>query len=307
MRAGWRLLLFCLIAGMLGALLSGGATLIGRATGRYTLDILDYAATVLAILGAMFAMGFFEGRPVWSYGFAAPNAGRNLAAGLTAGIASLSALMGLLVALGYYRPGPALLHGSDAMLWALYWAILFLGVGLSEEGIMRSYPLFSLSQGIGFWPAAILLSVLFGAGHLGNRGEEWIGIANAVIAGLVLAYSVRWTGSLWWAIGYHMMWDWGQSYFYGVADSGNMAHHHLLSFQPAGAGWLSGGSVGPEGSVLATATLLLLAVVVRVTTPRWENPDLGPRRAQVALADDSIDSASAKNESEPPMNADERR
>jgi membrane protease YdiL (CAAX protease family) len=274
LRSGWRLVTFAVFAAVVGLFLGLCVHFGGEAAGKYVGGLAQNFVLGLASLGAMWLMGKVEGKPVWSYGFAAPNTDRNLAAGLAAGIGGLSVLMGLLVLAGAYKPGPPMLRGVDVLGWGLYWALLFVGVALSEESITRGYPLFSLSQGIGFWPAAILLSLLFGAGHLGNKGEEWIGIINAMLAGLVLAYSVKWTGSLWWAMGYHMTWDWGESFFYGVADSGNKAHHHFLSFEPTGAGWLSGGGVGPEGSVLATLALLSLVALVRLTTPHWHNPAL---------------------------------
>ena len=274
LRSGWRFLLFVSFAAVLGLVFGLGAHFSARIFGQHTADVLQNFVLALTVVSTMWIMGKVEGRPVWNYGFSAPNGDRNLASGLAAGILALSVLMGLLVAAGAYKPGPPLLRGAEVLEWGVYWALLFVGVALSEESTIRSYPLFSLSQGLGFWPAAVILSVVFGAGHLGNKGEEWLGIANAMIAGLVLAYSVRWTGSLWWAIGYHMSWDWGESFFYGVADSGSLAHHHFLSFAPQGAGWLSGGSVGPEGSVIATIVLLALVAVVRLTTPAWHNPAL---------------------------------
>ncbi len=278
LRPGWRFLLFAVIAIMFASTLFFCTAFLSRVGGKYLVEVVRSFVLFLAAFVAMWIMGFVEGHPVWNYGFQAPNRGRNLLVGLGTGIVGLSILMGLLVAAGAYKPGPPMLQGSESIQWGLFWALTFVGVALSEESIIRSYPLFSLSQGIGFWPAAILLSLLFGAGHLGNSGEEWIGIANAMLAGLVFSYSVKWTGSLWWAIGLHLTWDWGESFFFGVADSGSIAHHHFLSFQPLGAGWLSGGGVGPEGSVLAAVILLLLAVAVRLTTPRWQNPALGRLR-----------------------------
>ena len=111
-----------------------------------------------------------------------------------------------------------------------------------------------------------------------TTGEAVTGIVNAVIAGLVFAFSLRWTGTLWWAIGAHMSWDWGESFFYGVADSGIITPHHFLTGTPSGPAWLSGGTVGPEGSVFAAGALLLLGVVVRFTSPRYAEPGLERRR-----------------------------
>ena len=286
LRAGWRFVLFaCIVAALLAAL---SAAVHAAARGRSeAADLVGNWIGITVALAAMWAMGLVERKPVWSYGFAAAGRGRNLAAGLATGIVSLSALMGLLMLAGAYRPGPPVLHGSEAIIWGFYWAVLFAGVGLGEEGLTRGYALFSLTQGIGFWPAAAILSLLFGAGHLGNSGEEWIGIGNALLVGLVLAYSVKWSGSLWWAIGYHAAWDWSESYFFGVADSGSKAQHHLLSGNPLGAGWLSGGSVGPEGSVLCIPILLALVLAARLTTRRRENPALARLPRPVAAPPDS--------------------
>jgi CAAX protease family protein len=118
------------------------------------------------------------------------------------------------------------------------------------------------AQSAGFWQAAWVTSTLFGYWHTGNHGESQIGIFAAAAIGLVFCVSVRLTGSAWWAIGCHMAWDWAETYFYGTADSGNVTQSHLFFAQPAGNPLMSGGSVGPEGSVVALVIILLLLVAV---------------------------------------------
>jgi hypothetical protein len=76
--------------------------------------------------------------------------------------------------------------------------------------------------------------------------------------------SVRVTGSAWWAIGCHVGWDWGETYFYGTADSGLSAQGSYLTSTPAGNPFWSGGAVGPEGSLLVLAAILFLLVLVLV-------------------------------------------
>jgi uncharacterized protein len=110
----------------------------------------------------------------------------------------------------------------------------------------------------GFWQAAWLTSTLFGAGHTGNNGEHWIGIFAAAFIGFVFCVSVWVTGSAWWAIGCHAAWDWAETYFYGTADSGFVAPGHLLTTSPSGNPLWSGGTVGPEGSLLIIPIVLLL-------------------------------------------------
>jgi hypothetical protein len=110
----------------------------------------------------------------------------------------------------------------------------------------------------GFWNAAWLTSTLFGAAHTGNNGENWIGIFAAAFIGFAFCVSIWVTGSAWWAIGCHAAWDWAESYFYGTADSGFWAQGHLLTSKAAGDPLWSGGTDGPEGSLLVIPIVLLL-------------------------------------------------
>jgi membrane protease YdiL (CAAX protease family) len=274
LRAGWRLLLFfialAISLAILGAPLGIAHSVFERHASLFR--SLGNLVSVLAVFAATWLMiridrGSEPGVTFARAGLSRPAAFRNAAAGLVCGFFAISALMGILIALGLYTvrsPQWTL----PALGWAVYWALQFVCTGFFEEMTMRGYSLSALTQGIGFWPSAILLSILFGAGHLGNGGEEWLGILNAVLAGIVFAYSVRVSGSLWWAIAAHAAWDWGETYFWGVSDSGVAAPNPLFTGIPHGNALLSGGSVGPEGSVFCIAALALLAGMVVFTTVR---------------------------------------
>ena len=282
LRAGWRVVLFVLMVAILQA--AAGLTMrsgLSRLLERDGERLVQTIVSALAVLSATWIMSRIDRQPVTAYGLGRVNRWRNLFSGMAAAFLVLSTLMGMLRVSGSYTFSAGDIEAAAVWKWAGYWAVFFVAVGVMEELVTRGYPLFAMAQGMGFWPSAVLLSVLFGLGHLGNRGEEVTGIVNAVIAGLVFAFSLRWTGTLWWAIGAHMSWDWGESFFYGVADSGIITPHHFLTGTPAGPGWLSGGTVGPEGSVFAAGALLLLGVVVRFTSPHYEDPALERRRAPV--------------------------
>ena len=90
-------------------------------------------------------------------------------------------------------------------------------------------------------------------------------------AGFLFCFSLWRTGSLWWAIGFHTSWDWAQSYLYGVADSGMMVEHHLLSTHPVGKPILSGGTTGPEGSAWVILVMLIAVAIIAVTLPRHKH------------------------------------
>jgi hypothetical protein len=149
-----------------------------------------------------------------------------------------------------FRFGHFAIHGARALRFASFWAVVFVFVGLFEEFLLRGYSQFTLARGMGFWPAAIALSCAFGLIHLRNGGEQWPGLLAAAFIGLFFCLTLRRTGTLWFAIGFHAAWDWGESFLYSVPDSGMLSPGHLLSSSLRGPAWLSGGSVGPEGSVL---------------------------------------------------------
>lgn len=125
------------------------------------------------------------------------------------------------------------------------------------------------SKSAGFWQAAWVTSTLFGFWHTGNQGENPIGIFAAAAIGLVFCVSVRLTGSVWWAIGSHAAWDWAETYFYGTPDSGLVAEGHFFTAQPMGNPILSGGTVGPEGSLMALVIVHVLLLTIILIYHPW--------------------------------------
>ena len=105
------------------------------------------------------------------------------------------------------------------------------------------------------------LSSIFHYSHHGNSGEDWIGLFNVGAFGLLACFLLRRTGNLWMPIGLHAAFDWGETYFYGVANSGHVLPGHLLNSSSSGPAWLSGGTVGPEGSVLHTVLIIVVWLI----------------------------------------------
>ena len=77
-------------------------------------------------------------------------------------------------------------------------------------------------------------------------------------------------------IGFHAAWDWGETFFYGVPDSGEVAPGHLFSASLTGPNWLSGGSVGPEASWLCLLLIVCLFLVFAVGAREVRYPDVQP-------------------------------
>jgi CAAX protease family protein len=217
---------------------------------------------MLAAIVPGFVMARLEGRRFGDFGLPARGAfGRNFWVGTLWGIASLSALMLALRLAGAFEFGSLALRGSQIVKFAAYYILFFLLTGFFEEFALRGYSQWVLAKGMNFWPAAALLSVGFGAIHSGNSGEARTGLVAAGLIGFFFCLTLRRTGNLWWAVGFHMSWDWGETFLYSVPNSGTVMPGHLLSSSFHGSPWITGGSVGPEGSVLAFVTVALLWVM----------------------------------------------
>jgi hypothetical protein len=220
------------------------------------------ASLMLAAILPGLVMAQIEGQPFGDFGLPARGAfGRNFWVGTLWGIVSLTALMLVLRAAGAFTFGSLDLHGGRIVKFALYYAVFFLLTGFFEEFLLRGYSQWVLTKGMNFWPAAALLSVSFGAMHGNNPGEARIGLVAVVAIGFFFCLTLRRTGDLWWAVGFHMSWDWGESYLYSVPDSGTVLPGHLLNSSFHGPAWLTGGSVGPEGSYLVFVVLAALWVL----------------------------------------------
>jgi uncharacterized protein len=227
----------------------------------------EVAVTLCAILPAV-VTSRIEKRPFGAYGLPGRGAFRTMfGLGAIWGFVALSLLLVALRSSNAFYFGNISVHGLRAIKFALFWALMFILVAFFEEFLFRGYSLYTLRRGIGFWPAALLLSALFGWVHLGNQGESWRGALAAGLIGLFFCFTLLRTGNLWFAVGLHASWDWAESYFYGVPDSGTMVQGHLLNPSFHGAAWLTGGTVGPEGSVLVFVVIAAMFVAVHLTFP----------------------------------------
>jgi hypothetical protein len=111
-------------------------------------------------------------------------------------------------------------------------------------------------------------SVIFGVVHLANPGESWPGIAGVMAVGLFWCFTLRRTGSLWFAFGMHAAFDFGETFLFSVPDSGMVFPGHLSSAAiHTGPAWLVGGSAGPEASVLDFVILAIFFCIVHVMYP----------------------------------------
>ena len=230
-------------------------------------------SAIFALFGT-WLVSRIEKRPLADYGAPAREFfGLRFWEGFLWGFGMLSAILFTLHLTGHFQIDSVALTGHAIYRYAFGWGLVFLAVAIQEEFAFRCYLLFSFSKRLGFWRAAIFLSLLFGAAHLLNPGENVFGILHVFVVGFVLCFSIRRTGTLWFAVGYHAAWDWAESFFYGTPDSGLISVGHYLNTSVHGSAWLTGGSAGPEGSAISLLALVLFALLIHLRFPKAIYPD----------------------------------
>lgn len=232
------------------------------------------ALSAFFALLATWVVSRMEKRPLDDYGAPPRQAfGKRFWEGCVWGFAMLSVILLVLRASGHFQIDSVALTGGTVFRYALGWAATFLAVSLTEEFGFRGYLLFIVSGRRSFWSAAVFLSIAFGAAHLANHGENALGILHVVATGLLFCLTIRRTGNLWFAVGFHAAWDWAETFFYGTPDSGLLGLGRFLNTTFQGPDWLTGGSAGPEGSVVALVVLLLCVLLIHLRFPKAIYPD----------------------------------
>lgn len=175
------------------------------------------------------------------------------------GIVMVLGVTGLMAASGVLRleldPARSLgmvMLGLNAFAWA----------ALLEELLFRGVVFQRLIDGIGMWPAQLVLAALFAAGHWGNPGMDGmariVGTLDIALAALMFGLAYVRTRSLALPFGLHLGWNWMQGSVLGFNVSGFEHQGWWAPVIEPGAPLLTGGGVGPEGSVFSIATSLVL-------------------------------------------------
>ncbi|MDR3669761.1 MAG: type II CAAX endopeptidase family protein [Holophaga sp.] len=261
LRNGCKVLLFALAAGFCN---SAAFTLPWLGPGDSWLPAPWFSFA--AFLGLTWFALRMEGRPLASVGLRLDRRWARqflLGALAGAGLMALMALPGLLggsfrLARNPQASGSALLTGA----W------LYLSVAFSEELLFRGYLFQRLHQGIGRWPAQLLIALLFAGVHWGNPGmtgatRAWASL-DIAIAAILLGLCYLRTGSLAMPIGLHLGWNWTQGTLLGFSVSGIPSTGWWRPEFHGQAAWLTGGSFGLEASLpcamVAAAASMVLAI-----------------------------------------------
>ncbi len=233
--------------------------------------LLNELIQVGSLLIALGVMTKIERRRISDYGWRPQRAGAptRWVIGLLFGVAMVAAMYTLQWAEHVYSFGSIAIPFTTALWGGAAWAAGCFLVGIFEEGVCRGYAQFTLGRGIGFWPAAFVISVAFGFLHLLNPNYTVFGAGGAAIFGLLFAFCLWRTGDLWLAVGIHAAVDFAEFFLFAPAHS-FPSSLHLLSADLHGPAWLTGWTIGPEASVNGYVVIAVAFLVIWAATRRKE-------------------------------------
>jgi len=230
--------------------------------------VIAFVPTVLFAL--------YEHRSFGSYGLPLAKAfSAQTWEGLAVGVFMAAAVAIGMIALGGMQVHGLALTGNALLVFALAWIGTNILVGLAEEMWFRGYFLRALWRSIGFWPASIVIALLFAALHYFLKPKENIWDVITLIAfSLLCTYSVLKTGTLWFAVGLHAAFDFMQLFVIGTPNGTQVPVGRLLNATFEGPVWLTGGVLGTEASWLMYPVFVLafLYVALRYRGQRLAEP-----------------------------------
>jgi len=277
LRHGWRFLIFVaaivLVAQFLEqrAIAFLGAKLhIDRSALSASSIIVGDGFDLIVVLIVTGVFALCERRRIDSYGLQINEVfGGLFWNGVVAGLAVVTFVAAGMLVTGGMRIHGIALRGIDLITSPLPWLVAMLFVGVTEEYFFRGYALQSLWRGAGFWPAALITTALFAGLHLVKPHENTIDIGMIFALGLIICISVRITGSLWWAVGWHAAFDFGQLFIIGTRNGGSVPQGRLFDVTFPGPAWITGGELGTEASYfMIPAVLGTLIYVIWFLRPR---------------------------------------
>ena len=217
---------------------------------------------LILLVPALMATGAFalyEHRRIGDYGMPFRRAlGRNTWEGFAVGLV-MAGLVGVgMWALGGLRIGGFAVAGAPLLIHATAWLMACIMIGIAEEFAFRGYLLCAFWRDLGFWPAAVLAAAVFVALHYFYKpGENLRDVVTLAGLALLLCDTLRRTGTLWFAVGFHVAFDFTQLFVIGTPNGGQIPVGRLLAVTFTGKDWLTGGSLGTEASVLMYPVIAL--------------------------------------------------
>ena len=138
----------------------------------------------------------------------------------------------------------------------------------AEELVTRGYMMGAIRDRYNVWVAAAVNSLFFGALHLLNPGITVLSFVNIVAVGLALSVVMIKLESLWFCIAMHTAWNFSQSIFFDLPNSGIVSEGSFFHLDAARDSVLYSAAFGVEGAITTTLVLLALTLCVLLAARR---------------------------------------
>ena len=138
----------------------------------------------------------------------------------------------------------------------------------AEELVTRGYMMGAIRDRYNVWVAAAVNSLFFGALHLLNPGITVLSFVNVVAVGFALSVVMIKLESLWFCVAMHTAWNFSQSIFFGLPNSGIVSEGSFFHLEAARDSVLYSAAFGVEGAITTTLVLLALTLCVLLAARR---------------------------------------
>lgn len=225
----------------------------------YTVDPLFLSLIIFIVPSILLCLwvAYGERRSLAGLGFFKEGAWLELGKGLFIGFLLISAIVGLQVLTGSitFREIDFSVNSLISLVFIFPFWLIQSG---TEELLTRGWLFPVVSRNSNLWVGTAVSSLLFAVLHLANPSVSWISLLNIALFGLLACLYVLKTDNIWGISAIHAAWNYFQGSFYGLNVSGLSTAYATMHFQEtATSEYLSGGDFGPEGSLIASAVLLL--------------------------------------------------
>jgi hypothetical protein len=233
----------------------------GFTAGNIALGAAELFVVALVCTGIL---GAYERRRVDSYGLPMERAlGAHTWEGAACGVVMAGAVALGMLALGGMTIQGFATTGSTLLFSGLAWLGANICIGVAEEFWFRSYFLQTLWRSLGFWPGATVVALIFASEHYFYKsGENIWDVITLVSLSLFVSYTLLRTGTLWFAVGFHVAYDYMQLFIIGTPNGSRVPVGRLLNVTFQGPAWLTGGALGTEASFLMYPMVVLLWIYV---------------------------------------------
>lgn len=215
------------------------------------------------ILAVWLYISVVEKRSFKSLGFFGLSKFKKYIGGFLIGISLLTASFVIVTLMAKTNVEVTFRFGVSSVVSIITVLIFFIIQGASEEIVFRGWLMQSI--GVRHWPwLGITLSTLFFAIlHAANPNFNLIAGMNILLVGLLLAMLALYDGNLWGVCGFHTAWNFTMNSVYGINVSGTkLVGDTLLKTTFEGSPLITGGDFGLEGSLIVTALIVALTVVL---------------------------------------------